>query len=249
MTVGEGGGGCTGLGGAGGPGAALTGVPSLPRCFLLGEIEKEEKEKVWYYAQLQSLATRLDELPHVETVSGGVSWNQTPQHRGAGRTPSPSHHPPLLPPQFSMQMDLIRQQLEFEAQHIRSLMEERFGTADEMVQRAQVRVGDTPTPPTHTSPILCPGRGAPAAFPLPPASSSPVHPPTHPLCIPPPSPVHPPTHSPHAPSQAAPCTLASPPRTLSSPPCTLTPSPVHPHAWLWGSRGVVVGGGGCPSSR
>ncbi|XP_069733863.1 adenomatous polyposis coli protein 2 [Phaenicophaeus curvirostris] len=77
------------------------------RCFLLGEIEKEEKEKIWYYAQLQSLATRLDELPHVET--------------------------------FSMQMDLIRQQLQFEAQHIRSLMEERFGTADEMVQRAQIR--------------------------------------------------------------------------------------------------------------
>ncbi|XP_064031419.1 adenomatous polyposis coli protein 2 [Pogoniulus pusillus] len=77
------------------------------RCFLLGEIEKEEKEKVWYYAQLQSLATRLDELPHVET--------------------------------FSMQMDLIRQQLQFEAHHIRSLMEERFGTADEMVQRAQIR--------------------------------------------------------------------------------------------------------------
>ncbi|NXX23578.1 APCL protein, partial [Podargus strigoides] len=42
------------------------------RCFLLGEIEKEEKEKVWYYAQLQSLATRLHELPHVETVSGGT---------------------------------------------------------------------------------------------------------------------------------------------------------------------------------
>lgn len=40
-----------------------------------------------------------------------------------------------------MQMDLIRQQLEFEAQHIRSLMEERFGTSDEMVQRAQVRRG------------------------------------------------------------------------------------------------------------
>eukprot|EP00075_Anas_platyrhynchos_P038644 XP_027327897.1 adenomatous polyposis coli protein 2 [Anas platyrhynchos] len=77
------------------------------RCFLLGEIEKEEKEKVWYYAQLQSLSKRLDELPHVET--------------------------------FSMQMDLIRQQLEFEAQHIRALMEERFGTADEMVQRAQIR--------------------------------------------------------------------------------------------------------------
>ncbi|XP_076977433.1 adenomatous polyposis coli protein 2 [Tamandua tetradactyla] len=78
------------------------------RCFLLNEIEKEEKEKLWYYSQLQGLSKRLDELPHVET-------------------------------QFSMQMDLIRQQLEFEAQHIRSLMEERFGTADEMVQRAQIR--------------------------------------------------------------------------------------------------------------
>ncbi|XP_034976945.2 adenomatous polyposis coli protein 2 [Zootoca vivipara] len=78
------------------------------RCFLLNEIEKEEKEKLWYYTQLQSLSKRLDELPHVET--------------------------------FSMQMDLIRQQLEFEAQHIRTLMEERFGTTDEMVQRAQIRV-------------------------------------------------------------------------------------------------------------
>ncbi|XP_048197709.1 adenomatous polyposis coli protein 2 isoform X1 [Perognathus longimembris pacificus] len=78
------------------------------RCFLLSEIEKEEKEKLWYYSQLQGLSKRLDELPHVET-------------------------------QFSMQMDLIRQQLEFEAQHIRSLMEERFGTSDEMVQRAQIR--------------------------------------------------------------------------------------------------------------
>ncbi|XP_059863289.1 adenomatous polyposis coli protein 2 isoform X2 [Delphinus delphis] len=77
------------------------------RCFLLNEIEKEEKEKLWYYSQLQGLSKRLDELPHVET--------------------------------FSMQMDLIRQQLEFEAQHIRSLMEERFGTSDEMVQRAQIR--------------------------------------------------------------------------------------------------------------
>lgn len=48
--------------------------------------------------------------------------------------------------QFSMQMDLIRQQLEFEAQHIRSLMEERFGTSDEMVQRAQVRRGRASAP-------------------------------------------------------------------------------------------------------
>lgn len=41
-----------------------------PRCFLLNEIEKEEKEKLWYYSQLQGLSKRLDELPHVETVSG-----------------------------------------------------------------------------------------------------------------------------------------------------------------------------------
>lgn len=77
------------------------------RCFLLSEMEKEEKEKVWYYTQLQCLSKRLAELPHMET--------------------------------FSMQMDLIRQQLEFEARHIRSLLEERFGTSDEMVQRAQIR--------------------------------------------------------------------------------------------------------------
>ncbi|XP_061456687.1 adenomatous polyposis coli protein 2 [Rhineura floridana] len=77
------------------------------RCFLLSEIENEEKDQLWYYTQLQSLSQRLHELPHVET--------------------------------FSMQMDLIRQQLEFEAQHIRTLMEERFGTTDEMVQRAQIR--------------------------------------------------------------------------------------------------------------
>lgn len=47
--------------------AHLVALP--PRCFLLNEIEKEEKEKLWYYSQLQGLAKRLDELPHVETVS------------------------------------------------------------------------------------------------------------------------------------------------------------------------------------
>lgn len=77
------------------------------RCLLLGEIEKEEKEKLWYYSQLQSLSKRLEELPQVET--------------------------------FSMQIDLIRQQLEFESQHLRCVLEERFGTADEMMQRAQIR--------------------------------------------------------------------------------------------------------------
>ncbi|KAM4809959.1 adenomatous polyposis coli protein 2 [Rhinophrynus dorsalis] len=77
------------------------------RTLLLGEIDKEEKEKLWYYSQLQSLSKRLEDLPHVET--------------------------------FSLQIDLIRQQLEFESDHLRCLLEERFGTADEMVQRAQIR--------------------------------------------------------------------------------------------------------------
>ncbi|XP_068090108.1 adenomatous polyposis coli protein 2 [Hyperolius riggenbachi] len=77
------------------------------RSLLLVEIDKEEKEKLWYFSQLQSLSKRLEELPQVET--------------------------------FSLQIDLIRQQLEFESQHLRCVLEERFGTADEMVQRAQIR--------------------------------------------------------------------------------------------------------------
>lgn len=126
----------------------------------MNEIEKEEKEKLWYYSQLQGLSKRLDELPHVETVSarscpGFCSAPPRPAPprpwRGAEWSGGPALarvSPPLSSPrptrpsqQFSMQMDLIRQQLEFEAQHIRSLMEERFGTSDEMVQRAQVRLG------------------------------------------------------------------------------------------------------------
>ncbi|XP_075681527.1 adenomatous polyposis coli protein 2 [Rhinoderma darwinii] len=77
------------------------------RALLLAEIDKEEKEKLWYYSQLQSLSKRLEELPQVET--------------------------------FSLQIDLIRQQLEFESEHLSCVLEERFGTADEMVQRAQIR--------------------------------------------------------------------------------------------------------------
>ncbi|XP_041435832.1 adenomatous polyposis coli protein 2-like isoform X2 [Xenopus laevis] len=73
------------------------------RLSLLGEIDKEEKEKLWYYSQIQSLSKRLEELPRTETI------------------------------------DLIRQQLEFESDHLHCVLEERFGTADEMVQRAQIR--------------------------------------------------------------------------------------------------------------
>ncbi|NXR23230.1 APCL protein, partial [Cinclus mexicanus] len=59
------------------------------RCFLLGEIEKEEKEKVWYYAQLQSLATRLDELPHVETVIA-METRSRPWRAGSAGAPAAS---------------------------------------------------------------------------------------------------------------------------------------------------------------
>uniref|UniRef100_A0A9J7ZKH9 Adenomatous polyposis coli protein 2 n=1 Tax=Cyprinus carpio carpio TaxID=630221 RepID=A0A9J7ZKH9_CYPCA len=78
------------------------------RSMLLSEIEKEERERRWYYSQLQGLSQRLAELPRLDT--------------------------------FSIQVDFIRQQLEFEAQQLRSVMEERFGTSDEMVQRTQIRV-------------------------------------------------------------------------------------------------------------
>ncbi|KAM4052282.1 adenomatous polyposis coli protein 2 [Anomaloglossus baeobatrachus] len=87
--------------------AALKTELDKERALLLAEIDKEEKEKLWYYSQLQSLSKRLEELPQVET--------------------------------FSLQIDLIRQQLEFESEHLRCVLEERFGTADEMMQRAQIR--------------------------------------------------------------------------------------------------------------
>ncbi|NXX57545.1 APCL protein, partial [Scopus umbretta] len=117
------------------------------RCFLLGEIEKEEKEKVWYYTQLQSLATRLDELPHVETVSEGV-----PAPRGPGQDPAPLTPSPPLPPPV----------LHADGSHPAAAGE--------------------PSLPLLAAPVLC--LGAPAAFPLAPAISSPVHPRTQHLPLP-----------------------------------------------------------------
>uniref|UniRef100_A0A7N8WTG2 APC regulator of WNT signaling pathway 2 n=1 Tax=Mastacembelus armatus TaxID=205130 RepID=A0A7N8WTG2_9TELE len=77
------------------------------RNLLLGEIDREERERCWYFSQLETLSQRLAQLPRIDA--------------------------------FSLQMDLIRQQLELEVQRVRSVMEERFGTSDEMVQRTQVR--------------------------------------------------------------------------------------------------------------
>lgn len=78
------------------------------RSLLLAELEKEEKEKDWYYAQLQNLTKRIDSLPLTEN--------------------------------FTMQTDMSRRQLEFEARQIRSAMEEQLGSCQEMERRAQARV-------------------------------------------------------------------------------------------------------------
>ncbi|XP_034047643.1 adenomatous polyposis coli protein isoform X2 [Thalassophryne amazonica] len=78
------------------------------RSLLLAELEKEEKEKDWYYAQLQNLTKRIDSLPLTEN--------------------------------FTLQTDMSRRQLEFEARQIRSAMEEQLGSCQEMERRAQVRV-------------------------------------------------------------------------------------------------------------
>ncbi|XP_074934118.1 adenomatous polyposis coli protein-like isoform X4 [Phalacrocorax aristotelis] len=78
------------------------------RSLLLVELEKEEKEKDWYYAQLQELTKRIDGIPLTEN--------------------------------FSLQTDMIRRQLEYEARQIRAAMEEQLGTCQDMEKRAQVRV-------------------------------------------------------------------------------------------------------------
>ncbi|XP_070780518.1 adenomatous polyposis coli protein [Enoplosus armatus] len=78
------------------------------RSLLLAELEKEEKEKDWYYAQLQNLTKRIDSLPLTEN--------------------------------FTLQTDMNRRQLEFEARQIRSAMEEQLGSCQEMERRAQARV-------------------------------------------------------------------------------------------------------------
>lgn len=58
------------------------------RSLLMAELEKEEKEKDWYYAQLQNLTKRIDSLPLTEN--------------------------------FSLQTDMTRRQLEYEARQIRA---------------------------------------------------------------------------------------------------------------------------------
>ncbi|XP_077354573.1 adenomatous polyposis coli protein isoform X2 [Festucalex cinctus] len=77
------------------------------RSLLLAELEKEEKEKGWYYAQLLNLTKRIDSLPLSEN--------------------------------FTLQTDMSRRQLEFEARQIHAAMEEQLGSRQEMEKRAEAR--------------------------------------------------------------------------------------------------------------
>lgn len=52
----------------------FTTLLSLDRSLLLAELEKEEKEKDWYYAQLQNLTKRIDSLPLTENVRACGGW-------------------------------------------------------------------------------------------------------------------------------------------------------------------------------
>lgn len=50
---------------------------ALGRSLLLAELDKEEKEKDWYYAQLQDLTKRIDSLPltgNVRTPATVWEW-------------------------------------------------------------------------------------------------------------------------------------------------------------------------------
>uniref|UniRef100_A0A672G9Y3 APC regulator of WNT signaling pathway 2 n=1 Tax=Salarias fasciatus TaxID=181472 RepID=A0A672G9Y3_SALFA len=79
---------------------------SSNRELLLGETDRDERERRWYFSQLEALTQRLAQLPRIDA--------------------------------FSLQMDLIRQQLACEAQQLRAAMERRFGS-QHALQRAQVR--------------------------------------------------------------------------------------------------------------
>uniref|UniRef100_A0A3B4A5T5 Uncharacterized protein n=1 Tax=Periophthalmus magnuspinnatus TaxID=409849 RepID=A0A3B4A5T5_9GOBI len=81
------------------------------RDLLLGQMDQEERERCWFFSQLEALTQRLAQLPRIDTLP--------------------------------LQMDQIRQQLEFEVQQVRSVMEERFGTQDQMVQRTQTESEQT----------------------------------------------------------------------------------------------------------
>uniref|UniRef100_H3BWZ5 APC regulator of WNT signaling pathway 2 n=1 Tax=Tetraodon nigroviridis TaxID=99883 RepID=H3BWZ5_TETNG len=84
----------------------------------------------------------LEQLYMERNLPAGRSWKREERERCwffSQIQPLQNNREPLKGGNFSLQMDLIRQQLEFEAQQVQSVMEERFGTNDEMIQRTQMR--------------------------------------------------------------------------------------------------------------
>ncbi|XP_022105607.1 adenomatous polyposis coli protein-like isoform X2 [Acanthaster planci] len=78
------------------------------RILLLTEQDNEEKLKTWYFAQLQSLKQRIDQLPITEN--------------------------------YSLQADMSRRQLEYEARQLREAMQQRLGAADDIGERHEARM-------------------------------------------------------------------------------------------------------------
>uniref|UniRef100_H3CGK7 APC regulator of WNT signaling pathway 2 n=1 Tax=Tetraodon nigroviridis TaxID=99883 RepID=H3CGK7_TETNG len=81
-------------------------------------------------------------MERFRNLPAGRSWKREERERCwffSQIQPLQNNREPLKGGNFSLQMDLIRQQLEFEAQQVQSVMEERFGTNDEMIQRTQMR--------------------------------------------------------------------------------------------------------------
>lgn len=47
---------------------------------LLSEIDKEERERRWYYSQLQGLSQRLNQLPRIDTVRALFNTTESPEY-------------------------------------------------------------------------------------------------------------------------------------------------------------------------
>ncbi|XP_077993311.1 adenomatous polyposis coli protein-like [Glandiceps talaboti] len=82
------------------------------RLLILRDTEAEEKEKEWYYTQMQSLTQKIDSLPITETVSQ----------------------------KYSLQNDMTRRQLEYEAKQLREAMQQRLGAIADMQARYEARI-------------------------------------------------------------------------------------------------------------
>lgn len=46
----------------------ITTVTTIYRDLLLGEIDREERERCWFFSQLEELSQKLAQLPRIDTV-------------------------------------------------------------------------------------------------------------------------------------------------------------------------------------